>query len=79
MLRMAGMPGLTQARSTTQPTMPGCPCCRVSAHLVDPVGSSSSGSSSRERRPQATTILIKFDPSVMQRQANLEAQAGRRA
>eukprot|EP00879_Flechtneria_rotunda_P030242 GHRR01032849.1.p2 GENE.GHRR01032849.1~~GHRR01032849.1.p2 ORF type:complete len:105 (+),score=43.59 GHRR01032849.1:652-966(+) len=38
---------------------------RVSAHFVE--------QPSRERRKPTTTILIKFNPSVMQRQEQLEA------
>lgn len=42
-----------------------CVCCRVSAHFVE--------QPSKEASKPTTTILIKFDASVMQRQAAMDA------
>jgi hypothetical protein len=50
--------------------------CRVSAHFVDQPAKDASKQQeqpSRELSRQRTTILIKFDASVMQRQAQLDA------
>jgi hypothetical protein len=60
----------------THAACPPCPMCvrthRVSAHFVDAPGRGGDGGSSGSSKP-TTTILIKFDPAVMQRQAALDA------